>query len=163
MPLFSILYNDFLKFWKNRDKEFKLEPVHVNFLRNGNYTHFFIRKAFFSTQLQCCLTFSWIQLQMLLSCCLIHISIIILRYVLYLLYLCLCLGLSLFMFYLFDIFFIFSLIFIAINHITSLKQTHLFFVYFLEHLLFLDNNVDEKREQLSNSKSSASGCSLAIA
>ena len=49
--------------------------------------------------------------------------------------------------YLCDFFFIFSLIFIVINHITSLKQTHLFFVHFLECLLlFLEDNVDEARE-----------------
>ena len=40
-----------------------------------------------------------------------------------------------------DLFSILSLIFIAIIHITSLKKTHLFFVYFSEYLLiFLDNN-----------------------
>ena len=37
--------------------------------------------------------------------------------------------------------------FIFINHITSLKQTDLFFVHFLEYLLlFLDSNVDEESE-----------------
>ena len=42
-------------------------------------------------------------------------------------------------------------------HITSFKQTHLFFVHFLEHLLlFLDDNVDEESEKFSDSKSSAS-------
>ena len=50
------------------------------------------------------------------------------------------------MLYLCDLFFIFSLIFIVINHITSFKQTY-FFVHFLEHLLlFLDGNVDEESE-----------------
>ena len=44
-----------------------------------------------------------------------------------------------------DLFFIFNLIFIAINSITSLKQTHLFYVHFLDYLLlFLDDNVDEE-------------------
>ena len=43
--------------------------------------------------------------------------------------------------------FIFSLIFIAMNQITPLKQTHLFSVHFLEYiLLFLDDNVDETNE-----------------
>ena len=65
--------------------------------------------------------------------------------------------------YPFDIFFIFSLIFIAINHIASLKQTHLFFVYFLEHLLFLDDNVDEDDKQFSNTESSTSMCCVAFA
>ena len=45
------------------------------------YMLFFISHArFFSTQPRCCLTFSWIELQMLLRCCLIHISINILRH-----------------------------------------------------------------------------------
>ena len=35
--------------------------------------------------------------------------------------------------------------FIAVNHLTSLKQAYLFFVHFLECLLlFLDDNVDEE-------------------
>ena len=47
--------------------------------------------------------------------------------------------------YLCDLFFMFSLIFIVFNHITSLKQTHLFLERFLEYLvLFLDDNVDEE-------------------
>ena len=58
-----------------------------------------------------------------------------------------CVGLGLFMSYLCDIFFIFSLIFIIIYHMTSFKQTYLFLVHFLEYLLlFLDDNVDEERE-----------------
>ena len=65
------------------------------------------------------------------TCCLIHIVIIILRNILYLVYLSLCLGVDLLMSDLWDLFFIFSLIFIVINHITSLKWTHLFFVHFL--------------------------------
>ena len=49
--------------------------------------------------------------------------------------------------YICDLFFIFSLIFIVINHITSLKQAKLFFVIFLEYLLLpLDDNVDEESE-----------------
>ena len=47
--------------------------------------------------------------------------------------------------YLYDLFSIFSLIFIVINHITSLKQAHLFFVHFLVYLrLFFDDNVIEE-------------------
>ena len=42
--------------------------------------------AFFSTQPQCSLTFSWIEFQMLLRCCLIRIAIIVLRHILYLVY-----------------------------------------------------------------------------
>ena len=37
LTLFSILYNDFLKFSENRDKEFKLVPRYFNFPRTGNY------------------------------------------------------------------------------------------------------------------------------
>ena len=54
-----------------------------------------------------------------------------------------------------------DLLFIFINHITSFKHTYLFFVHFPEYLLsFLDNNVDEEREQSSNSKNSAPKCCL---
>ena len=43
-------------------------------------TRFFYEQWVFSTQPQCCLTFIWIELQMLLRCCLIHVGIIILRH-----------------------------------------------------------------------------------
>ena len=70
---------------------------------------------------------------------------IILRDILHLVYLGPCLGLGLFMSYLCDLFLISSPIFITINHLTSLKQTDLFFVHFLEYLLvFLDDNVEEE-------------------
>ena len=55
-------------------------------------TRFFYKQRFFSTQPHCGLTFSWIMLQMLLRCCLTHISIIILKHFLYLVYLCSWLG-----------------------------------------------------------------------
>ena len=100
---------------------------------------------------------------MLLRCCLTHITIITLRHILYLVYLCQCLSLGPFMSYLCDLFFIFSFILIFINHITSLKQMPLFFVHFLGYVpLLLDDNLDEECELLSNSKSSASGCCLAF-
>ena len=70
----------------------------------SNYT-FFYKKRHISTQLQCCLTFSWIELQMLPRCCFIYITIIKLRYILYLVYLCPCLGLGQFVSYLCDLFF----------------------------------------------------------
>ena len=72
------------------------------------YKHFFSKQHLFSAQLQCCLNFSWIELQMLLSCCLIHIAIIILSHILYLVYLYPCLDLGLFMSYLCDLFIYFS-------------------------------------------------------
>ena len=41
---------------------------------------------------------------------------------------------------------------------------HLLFLDFLEYLLlFLDDNLDKKGEKISNIKSSASGCCLALA
>ena len=91
-------------------------------IRNTRF--FFIRYAFFPTQSQCCLTCSWIELQMLLRCCLIHVSSIILKHFLHLLYL----GLGLFMSYLCDVFFIF--IFIMVNRVISWIQTHLLFCLF---------------------------------
>ena len=46
-----------------------------------------------------------------------------------------------------DLFFIFSLVFIVINHITSFKQASLLFCTFLEYLLlFLDENVGVESE-----------------
>ena len=108
---------------------------------------FFISNAFFFNSASVLLTFSWIELQMLLRCCLIHVAIIILRHILYLVYLCPWLGLGQFMSYLCDQFFISSLIFIVINHATSFKQTYFFLVHFLEDLLlFLDDNVDKQSE-----------------
>ena len=87
---------------------------------------FFISNAFFSTQHPCCLTILWIELQMLLRCCLIHITIIILRQNLQLVFSCPCLALGLFISYLCDLLFFFSLIFIVIKHIISLKQMQMF-------------------------------------
>ena len=92
------------------------------------YTLFLFKQRIFSTQPQRCLNFSWIELQMLLRCWLIHTSIIILRHFLYLLYLCLCLNLGLFLSYL--CVFIFIFIFIIINRIISWIQTRLFFCLF---------------------------------
>ena len=92
---------------------------------------------------------------MLLRCCLFNITITIPRHILYFAYLCPCLGLG--VSYLCDLYFIFSLILIVINHITSLKQTRLFCVRFLEYLLiFLDDNLDQENKYYSNTESSAS-------
>ena len=94
------------------------------FLSELQATRFFFCNVFF-------LPFSWIELQMLLRCCLINTAISILSHILYLTYLCPRLGLGLFMLYLLDLFFIFSLIFIVINHISSPKQTCLFLYSFM--------------------------------
>ena len=100
----------------------------LNFVRHT----LFYKQHVFSSQSQRCLTFSWIQLKMLLRCCLIHITIIILRNI-------------------FNIFGSMSrpnsicLIFITFNYVTLLKHTHLFSVHFLVYLLsYLDDNVDEE-------------------
>ena len=93
-------------------------------------TRFFYKQRFFSTQPQCCLTFSWIELQMSLSCCLIHTGIIILRHFLYLIYLSPYLGQGLFMSYLCDLFLIFIFFFIMINSVISWKNTRLLFCLF---------------------------------
>ena len=80
---------------------------------------FFEKQRFLSTQPQCCLTFSWIELQMLLRYSLIHLGMIILRHFLYLLYLCPSLDLGLLMSYLCDLLFIFIFIFIMINRMKT--------------------------------------------
>ena len=85
----------------------------------GCYTLFY-EQCFSSIQPQCCLTFSWIELQILPTCCLLHISIIILwEHISYLVYFRPCLGVGPFMSHIGDLFFIFSLIFVAINSIKS--------------------------------------------
>ena len=86
--------------------------------------------------------------ELIFKCCLciaIHIAVTMLRHILYLICLCPCLSLGLLMPYLRGLRFIFCLIFIAINHITSFKQTYLLLVHFLKYLLlFLDDYVMKK-------------------
>ena len=41
-------------------------------LRCKTTTRFFYKQRFFSTQPQCCSSFSWIELQILLTCCLVY-------------------------------------------------------------------------------------------
>ena len=74
-----------------------------------------ITYTLFSTQPQCCLTFSWTELRMLLRCCLIQTSIVIMRHFSYLLYWCPCLDLGLCILYLCNLFFMFIIIIIMIN------------------------------------------------
>ena len=101
------------------------------------YIHaFFYKQRFFFQLSLCCLTFSWIELQMLLTCCLIHISIIP-RHFLYLLYLCPCQELGVFMSYLGDLFFIFIFIFIMINRKISWIQRNLFSCLFFRICLII--------------------------
>ena len=94
------------------------------------YTRLFYKQRFSSTQPQCYLNFSWIKLQMLLRCSLVHINIIILRHFLHLLHLCPCLDLGLFTSYLWDLFLIFIFIFITINRVFSWVKTNWLFCLF---------------------------------
>ena len=105
-----------LKFSVKNDRNYGMQPL-------------FYKQRFFSTHPLCCFTFLWIGLLMLLRCCLMDITIIRLRHILHLACRCPCLALGLLMSYLGDLFFICSVIFIA------LKQTHMGFVQFLEYLL----------------------------
>ena len=106
---------------KNEESEISFLPFHnewyLIFRRNPNirkfstkrrqiYTLFFYMQRFFSTQPQCSLTSPWIELQMLLRCCLVHISIVLLNT------------------------FLFSIFVSMSSRIISWIQTHLFFCLF---------------------------------
>ena len=115
----------------------------------NDFTPFCSRRCFL-TQPHCCLTFVWIELQMLLRCSLIYIPIIILRHLLYLVYLCSICVISLW-----------SIICSQprfqchLSHYGT-KTVALVFCTFLECLvLFLVDNVDEKSKQFWNSESSS--------
>ena len=92
----------------------------------------------------------------MLSCCLIHISIIILRYFIFTTFTIFTtfaprLDLSLFMSVLCDLLLIFLFIFIMVHRIISWETRS--FAYFLEYvLLFLDNNVDKEYQKILTSK-----------
>ena len=100
------------------------------YLGNSRSTRFFYKQRFFFRSASVLLNFSRIDRQMLLRCCLIHKSIIILRHFLYLLYLCPCLFLGLFLSYLCDLFFIVIFFFMMITCIISRIQTYIFFCLF---------------------------------
>ena len=105
------------------------------------------KQRFFSTQPLCCLTVSGVELPMLPRCCLIYISVIILRHILYLIYLCQCpCLLLLFTSYPCDLFLIFILIFIFINRAISLEQYTCFCKFSRVCPTFLGDNVDEESE-----------------
>ena len=80
---------------------------------------------------------------MLLRCCLMHITIIILKHILYWVYL--CLGLDSFLSYLWFIFH-FQSHFYCYQWYNLNKTVALIFVHCLEYLLFLDDNMDDERE-----------------
>ena len=100
-----------------------------------NYSIIFYKQRFFSTEPQYFWTFSWIELQMLLSCCLMHITIIYTKTrFIFDTFVSMAWPRSIYVIYMWSIL-IFSLTFIFINHI-SLKQRHLFFLHFLECLYY---------------------------
>ena len=66
-------------------RKYTIQKNAWTYLGSDIYT-FFYKQHFFSTQPQCCLTFSWIKLQMLLQCCLIHVTIVILKHILWTLF-----------------------------------------------------------------------------
>ena len=95
---------------QNKLRQTKKDDIKVE--GHLNYTtakkiRFFLRNAFFYSALVL-LDVSLIELQMLLRCCLVHISIIILRHFFNLLYLCPCPDLGLFMYRIYVIYFSFS-------------------------------------------------------
>ena len=117
------MWNMWLKYQSNITYYYEKRPFFPGY--GLHYTLFLISNTFFQLSLVCCLTFSWIELKMLLRCCLtynhyytdIH---------LYLLYLCPCRGPGLFMSY------IFSLAFIVINHKTSFFRTSIILGWYRE-------------------------------
>ena len=93
--------------------------------------HAFLATLFFisASVTQCCSFFLWIELQMLHSRCLIHISIMSMRQLFYLLYLCLSMSRrGPFMSYFCDLCFIFIFVFIMINRVILWINTSLFFL-----------------------------------
>ena len=97
---------------------------------------------------------------MLLRCCLIHITIIILKHILYLsIFLCMSRPKSLCR--IFFIYFLFSASF-SLPLIFNVIQTDALVFCTFFRILFLDNNLNEECEQFSNNKSSASVCCLAF-
>ena len=78
-------------------------------------------------------------------CCLIHMTIIILRHCICSIFVSMCRPRSAYAESLCFVFH-FQPYFHRMNHITSWKQTRLLFVHFLEYLLlFLEDNVDKKK------------------
>ena len=103
-----------------------------------NTTRFFYKQCFFSTHPQCCLAFSWIELQMLLRCWLIHLTNI--KHFIFSIFASMSRPSSIYVVYMWSIFYFlasFSLLLI-----TSLKRRTCFLYILLDYLLlFLDNIV----------------------
>ena len=115
-----------------------------NFLSLKLAIHAFFYEYFFLTQPQCCLTFSWIELQILRRCCLIHTSIIILKHFIFTMLVSKSRPRFICVIYVIYFSSSFSLWLIVLSH--EYKHT-CSVAYFLEYdLLFLDDNVDEECE-----------------
>ena len=111
---------------------------------------FFYKQRFFSAQPQCCLTFSWIELKMLLN-----IKPLLYWYTFYIYYICVHVLAQVYLCRIFVICFSFS----APLLLSLIIKRH-FLEYFL---LFWGDTVNEENEKFSNSECSASGCCLAFA
>ena len=116
-----------------------------------SYTLFFFQATFFFPNSACCLIFPRIQLQMLLIAQNHHHTEI---HFIFSIFVSMSWPSSI---YVISMWFIFRLIFIIIKHIISLKQAHLFFVYFF--ILILDDNMNKESESLSSSKVQPHGVS----
>ena len=110
-------------------------------------TRLFYKQRIFSTQPQFCLTFH----ELNFKCCLAIANTYSNHYgethFVFSIFMSMSRPRSILMPYLCDPFFIPTLIFIVINHITSFKQSSLLFVHLLKCLLlFFDDNLDEESE-----------------
>ena len=123
---------------QNKLRQTKKDDIKVE--GHLNYTtakkiRFFLRNAFFYSALVL-LDVSLIELQMLLRCCLVHISIIILRHFFIYYFVSMSRPRVIYVSYLCDLFFIFIFIFIMINGIIPSIQTHLLFCFFFRFAYF---------------------------
>ena len=99
------------------------------------YTGFFVSIAFFQPSLSIGQLFHELSFKCCFRCCLIHTNIIILRYLIFTIFLSMFRSRSIYISYLCDLYFIFILIFIMVNRIILWIQTHLLFCLFLMAIL----------------------------
>ena len=101
-------------------------------------TRLFYKQGFFLTQSQCCLTFSWVEFQMLLRCCLIHNHHRTLTRLMISLFVSMSRPTSLYVVYMWcDLFFIFSLIFHNQLYNSIITDTLVFTHFFLEYVTII--------------------------
>ena len=124
----------------------KFEQIY-QFFRAFIYSTLFYKQRFFSTQhndgyiYQATIQQKFMKMlsnTKLFKCCLIYITIIILRQIfIFSTFVSMPRPRSVYVVSICDLFFIYSLIFFFINRIPSLKQPYLFFVYFVECLFWI--------------------------